>query len=105
MKMFKGCFTALIIAMVSAFANASVITDIVSPHYELSQEPSDLGVQSDNVNSFELVEAHSEASFQVEHSEAIRLSRFIEPAFALKPSVNGHLVIVSEVGWRRSYNL
>jgi hypothetical protein len=103
MKMFKGCFSALIITMVSAFANASVITDIVNPHYELSQAPVDLGVQSDNVNSFELTAAHSEA-FQVNHSEVIKQERSIEPAL-LKTSFGEQLVIVSEVGWRRSYNL
>jgi hypothetical protein len=104
MKMLKGCFVALAIAMLSAFANASVITDILAPQFALSQAPIDLGVQPLNVNSFELTKSTSEA-FQVDKSEAIKLSRFIEPAFALKPSVNGHLVIVSEVGWRTSYNL
>jgi hypothetical protein len=104
MKMFKGCFSALIITMVSAFANASVVTDIVNPHYELSQAPIDLGVQSDNVNSFELTAAHSEA-FQVNDSEVIKQERSIEPAFMLKTSFGEQLIIVSEVGWRRSYNL
>jgi hypothetical protein len=104
MKMFKGCLIALIITMVSAFANASVISDIVSPHYELSQEAIDLGVQSDNVNSFELVEAHSEA-FQVNNSEVIKQERSTQPAFVLKTSFSDQLIYVSEVGWRRSYNL
>jgi hypothetical protein len=104
MKMFKGCFIALIIAMVSAFATASEIIDIVAPQYELSQAPIDLSVQSDNVNSFELVEANSEA-FQVNQSEAIKQERSIEPAFVLKTSFGEQLIIVSEVGWRRSYNL
>jgi hypothetical protein len=104
MKMFKGCFIALIITMASAFANASVISDIVSPHYELSQAPIDLGVQSDNVNSFELVEAHSEA-FKVKNSEVIKQERSTQPAFVLKTSFSDQLVFVSEVGWLRSYNL
>jgi hypothetical protein len=104
MKMFKGCFIALIITMVSAFATASEIIDIVSPQYELSQASVDLGVQSDSVNSFELLAAHNEA-FKVDDSEVIKQERSIEPAFVLKTSFSDQLVTISEVGWQRSYNL
>jgi hypothetical protein len=101
-KSFRGCFVGLAIAMLSAFANASVITDIVAPQYELSQSPIDLGVQSDNVNSFELKEAHSEA-FQVNHSEVIKQERSITEQFLLVDSQRDQLVNFNEVGWRRSY--
>jgi hypothetical protein len=104
--MFKKRFVmaALIAFAFSAFANASEITDIVSPQYELSQAPVDLGVQSDSVNSFELLAAHNEA-FKVDDSEVIKQERSIEPAFVLKTSFSDQLVTISEVGWQRSYNL
>jgi methionine-rich copper-binding protein CopC len=99
MKMFKGCFIALIITTISAFAHASVNTATVEAQYELSQAPVDLGVQSDNVISFELKEAYSEA-FQVNRSEAIKLERSITEQFLLVDSQSDQLVIVNEVGWR-----
>jgi methionine-rich copper-binding protein CopC len=100
MKMFKGCFIALIITTISAFAHASVNTATVEAQYELSQAPVDLGVQSDSVNSFELTTAHSEAALQVNRSEVIKLERSITEQFLLVDSQSDQLVIVNEVGWR-----
>jgi methionine-rich copper-binding protein CopC len=99
MKMFKGCFIALIITMVSAFAHASVNTATVEAQYELSQAPSDLGVQSANDISFEVRATHSEA-FQVEKSEAIKTERSPTDQILLVDFQSDQLVIVNEVGWR-----
>jgi methionine-rich copper-binding protein CopC len=102
MKMFKGCFIALIITMVSAFAHASVNTATVEAQYELSQAPVDLGVQSANDISFEVRATHSEA-FQVEKSEAIKPQRSITEQFLLVDSKRDQLIVVNEVGWQSSY--
>jgi methionine-rich copper-binding protein CopC len=93
------CFIAL-----SAFAHASVNTATVEAQYELSQAPVDLGVQSANDISFEVRETHNEA-FQVEKSEAIKPQRNIDKAFNFAGLKSEQLTVVSEVGWRRSYNL
>ncbi|AGH44502.1 hypothetical protein [Paraglaciecola psychrophila] len=99
--MFKAKFVlaALVAIAFSAFANASVNTATVEAQYELSQAPVDLGVQSDNVNSFELTAAYNEA-FQVNRSEVIKLERSITEQFLLVDSQSDQLVIVNEVGWR-----
>jgi hypothetical protein len=102
MKMFNGVFIALIITSVSALANASVITAPVEAQYELSQAPSDLGVQSENDISFGLTQVHSEA-FQVENSEVSKQERSTTAQFLLVDSQIDQVFIVNEVGWRSSY--
>jgi hypothetical protein len=101
----KHLLSALIAVAFSAFANASILEVPVTTQYELSQDPIDLGVQSTEVNSFELAQAHDDLALQVEYSEAIKLERSIEPAFVLTTFYSVPLDIVNEVGWRRSYSL
>jgi methionine-rich copper-binding protein CopC len=100
--MFKAKFVlaALVAIAFSAFAHASVNTATVEAQYELSQAPVDLGVQSDNVISFELTTAHSEAALKVEYGEVIKLERSHTEQFLLVDSQSDQLVIFNEVGWR-----
>jgi hypothetical protein len=84
----------------SAFAVASESVALEA-QYELSQDPIDLGVQSDKGNSFELVAAHSDASLQANNSEAMKPNRTTYTVLALT-SKGAPLTLINEVGWRRS---
>lgn len=104
--MFKSKYllAALVAVAFSAFAHASESSVITEAHFELSQDPIDLSVQSTEVNSFTLTQANSDLALEVEYSEAIKLERSIEPAFVLTTEAPA-LTTVVEVGWRRSYSL
>jgi hypothetical protein len=100
----KHLLPALIAVAFSAFANASILEAPATAQYELSQDPIDLGVQSANDNSFELVAAHNDLSASADYGKEMKPNRTTNKALMLT-SEGAPLTLINEVGWRRSYNL